>query len=166
MASNNHIKTIALIGVSPHLYLSITPPTRQTNQPPKASGTIGSQILTCLLATSHFNITIITRDYSPSTFPPHPSITLQKGSYSSPSFLASAFRNVDAAIFALNFMAMGEQTTLIDAAAKAGVKWILPTEYAGDGLNEEMVEGVPLFHPKREARRQVEALGEDRKSVV
>lgn len=57
-------------------------------------------------------------------------------------------------------MAMGEQTTLIDAAAKAGVKWILPTEYAGDGMNEAMVEGVPLFHPKRAARRQVEALAE------
>lgn len=55
-------------------------------------------------------------------------------------------------------MAMGEQATLIDAAAKAGVKWILPTEYAGDGLNEAMVEGVPLFHPKRDARRQVEEL--------
>ena len=55
---------------------------------------------------------------------------------------------------------MGEQKTLIDAAAEAGVKWILPTEYAGDGLNEAMVEGVPLFHPKRDARRQVEALAE------
>lgn len=65
---------------------------------------------------------------------------------------------MDAAIFALNFMAMSEQKTLIDAAAKAGVEWILPTEYAGDGLNEAMVESVPLFHPKREARRQVEAL--------
>ena len=55
-------------------------------------------------------------------------------------------------------MAMGEQATLIEAAAKAGVKWILPTEYAGDGLNEAMVEGVPLFHPKRDARQQVEDL--------
>jgi hypothetical protein len=81
-----------------------------------------------------------------------------KGSYPSPSFLQTAFHNIDAAIFALGFMAMGEQTTLIDAAAKAGVKWILPTEYAGDGMNEAMVEGVPLFHPKRDARRQVEDL--------
>jgi len=63
-------------------------------------------------------------------------------------------------------MAMGEQATLIDAAAKAGVKWILPTEYAGDGLNEGMVEGVPLFHPKREARRQVEELAAGREEGV
>ena len=55
-------------------------------------------------------------------------------------------------------MAMGEQTKLIDAAARAGVKWILPTEYAGDGMNEALVEAVPLFHPKRAARQQVEEL--------
>lgn len=57
-------------------------------------------------------------------------------------------------------MAMGEQTTLISAAAQAGVKWILPTEYAGDGMNDAMVEAVPLFHPKRDARGLVEALAE------
>ena len=130
------------------------------NHQTKASGTIGTQILSALLATNNFNITIISRDSSPSTFPSHPSITLQKGPYSSPNFLASAFENIDAAIFALGFIAMGEQTTLIEAAAKAGVKWILPTEYAGDGMNEAMVESVPLFHPKRAARRQVEALAE------
>lgn len=55
-------------------------------------------------------------------------------------------------------MAMGEQTKLIDAAAKAGVKWILPTEYAGDGMNEKLVDAVPLFHPKRNARKQVDEL--------
>jgi hypothetical protein len=55
-------------------------------------------------------------------------------------------------------MAMGEQTKLIDAAAKAGVKWILPTEYAGDGMNKELVDAVPLFHPKRKAREQVDEL--------
>jgi hypothetical protein len=57
-------------------------------------------------------------------------------------------------------MAMGEQATLINAAAQAGVKWILPTEYAGDGMNDAMVEAVPLFHPKRAARKQVEELAQ------
>ena len=57
-------------------------------------------------------------------------------------------------------MAMGEQTTLIAAAAQAGVKWILPTEYAGDGMNAAMVDAVPLFHPKRAARQQVEELAQ------
>lgn len=59
-------------------------------------------------------------------------------------------------------MAMGVQGKMIEAAARAGVKWILPTEYAGDGLNEGMVEAVPLFHPKREARRQIEELSKEK----
>jgi hypothetical protein len=58
-------------------------------------------------------------------------------------------------------MAMGVQGQMIEAAARAGVKWILPTEYAGDGLNEGMVDAVPLFHPKREARRQIEELSKE-----
>lgn len=33
---------------------------------------------------------------------------------------------------------MGSQPGLIEAAARAGVEWILPTEYAHDGLNEGM----------------------------
>jgi hypothetical protein len=40
------------------------------------------------------------------------------------------------------------------------VKWILPTEYAGDGLNEALVDAVPVFHSKRAARKQVEELAE------
>lgn len=62
-------------------------------------------------------------------------------------------------------MAMGEQTKLIDAAAQAGVKWILPTEYAGDGMNGELVDAVPLFHPKRNARKQVEELAKTHKGL-
>lgn len=54
---------------------------------------------------------------------------------------------------------MAEQAKLITAAAKAGVKYILPTEYAGDGLNKEMMEGVPVFHPKVQARKQIEEAG-------
>ena len=58
-------------------------------------------------------------------------------------------------MFTLSFEATEGQTDLINAAAKAGVKWIIPTEYAGDGNNEEMSTGVPLFHPKVAARQQI-----------
>ena len=53
---------------------------------------------------------------------------------------------------------MDVQKSLIEAAAKAGVKWILPTEYAGDGLNKHMVDNVPIFWPKREALKYIEEL--------
>jgi uncharacterized protein YbjT (DUF2867 family) len=135
----------------------------------QASGNIGTSILHALLTNNTTNtpqrITIISRSTSTSNFPnltpsnPTTNITIRKGPYSDPSFLASAFQGCEVAVFALSFMAMGEQGKLIEAAVKAGVGWILPTEYAGDGLNGEMVEGVPLFWPKREARRQIEELG-------
>jgi hypothetical protein len=40
------------------------------------------------------------------------------------------------------------------------VKWILPNEYAADGTNMSMVDGSPLFQPKREARKHIEELAE------
>lgn len=55
---------------------------------------------------------------------------------------------------------MGEQATLIEAAARAGVKWILPTEYASDGMNAAMSEGIPMLQPKALARKQIEDLAE------
>lgn len=53
---------------------------------------------------------------------------------------------------------MDQQSHLIAAAAKAGVEWILPTEYAGDGMDEGMTARVPIFQPKLAARRQIEEL--------
>lgn len=116
-SSNNHIKTIALIG---------------------ASGNVGAQILSSLLASpsSNFTITAVSRTDSKSTFPNHPSVTVKRGDYSDPAFLASAFKGQDVLVLALGFMAMGEQDRLIEAAVQAGVEWILPTEYAGDGAND------------------------------
>jgi uncharacterized protein YbjT (DUF2867 family) len=123
-----------------------------------ASGNVGSATLNQLLATHQFNITVISRTDSSSKFPETDSVQVKKGSYDDPPFLAEAFKSQDAAILALGFMAMEAQAKLINAAAKAGVKWILPTEYAGDGKNEAMMQAVPLFHPKVAARKQIEEL--------
>lgn len=86
-------------------------------------------------------------------------MTVKKGSYEDPAFLQSALEDHDLAMFTLSIPGTEGQTALIDAAARAGVKWIVPNEYAGDGTNEEFVAGVPLFQPKVEARKQIEGLG-------
>lgn len=130
----------------------------------QASGTIGSQILNHLLGTNKFHVTVISRSDSKATFPSHSSLTVHKGSYSDPEFLQTAFSDQDAAVIALNFMAMGLQPGIIEAAAKAGVKWIVPTEYAMDGLNETLAKNlskVPIMLPKVMARKQVEELARD-----
>ncbi|KAF2720236.1 NAD(P)-binding protein [Polychaeton citri CBS 116435] len=121
-----------------------------------ASGNVGSATLDNLNTASKFSITVLTRSESSSSFPSN--VTVKRVSYSDPAGLEEAFRNQDAAIFAISFRATDDQPRLIEAAAKAGVKWILPNEYAGDGMNKAMVDAVPVFQPKRDARQQIEEL--------
>ncbi|KAI6790757.1 hypothetical protein KC360_g2036 [Hortaea werneckii] len=139
MADQNYIKNIAIVG---------------------AGGNVGSAALKHLLASDrNFNITILTQPTSTSTFPSHPRLTIQKGTFTDPDFLTTTIQNQDALLLALGFRAMDLQPHLITAAVSAGVKYILPTEYAGDGLNDSMIDAVPVFQPKRAARRQIEELG-------
>ncbi|KAK3698583.1 hypothetical protein LTR37_016910 [Vermiconidia calcicola] len=134
----SHLKNIALVG---------------------ASGNAGGAALKALLAANRFNITIISRADSSATFPEDASITVKKGDYKDPSFLQSAFSGQDAAMLALGFMAMDTQPALIEAAAKAGVKYILPTEYAADGQSKELTENLPPIAQKAEGRSQIEEMG-------
>lgn len=50
------------------------------------------------------------------------------------------------------------QIKLIEAAAAAGVKWILPTEYGTDSANEEITEAVPFNSIKIAPRLRLEEL--------
>ncbi|KAK5127262.1 hypothetical protein LTR08_004470 [Meristemomyces frigidus] len=142
MASTNHLKTIAIVG---------------------ASGNVGASTLKHLLAADRFAITLILRPESKTVaLPSHSAIIIKQGSWDDPAFLQDAFKGQDVAIFALGFMAMREQAKLVEAAAKAGVNWILPTEYAGDGNNEAMTAALPMFQPKAAARTQIEGLAKAR----
>ena len=51
------------------------------------------------------------------------------------------------------------QTGLISAAAKAGVPWVLPNEYGGDGENADLCKAVPILGIKARYRDQIEELG-------
>ncbi|KAK6436471.1 hypothetical protein LTR95_007342 [Oleoguttula sp. CCFEE 5521] len=125
-----------------------------------AGGNVGSSALSHLLATGAFEITVLSREGSTTTFPSHASLTVKRGFYTDAAFISSVFTGQDAVLFAMNFMAMADQTKLIEAAAEAGVKWIFPTEYAGDGKNDAMMSAVPMFQPKVAARKQIEELSE------
>ncbi|RMX84040.1 hypothetical protein D0868_15556 [Hortaea werneckii] len=139
MADQNYLRNIAIVG---------------------AGGNVGSAALKHLLASDrNFNITILTQPTSTSTFPSHPRLTIQKGTFTDSNFLTPVLQNQDALLLALGFRAMDLQPHLLTAAVHAGVKYILPTEYAGDGLNDSMIDAVPVFQPKRAARRQIEELG-------
>ena len=136
-----HIKNVALVG---------------------ASGNLGSLVPKSLIEACRFNITILTRQESSSSasFPKDLSITIKQGSYEDPSFLASAFANIEAVVLALHWSAVPvTEIHLIEAAAAAGVRWIFPAEFGSDTGNEVMVSAVPLHPPKIAPRVKAEEVG-------
>ena len=47
---------------------------------------------------------------------------------------------------------------MIEAAAEAGVKWVLPVEFGGDNANKRLEEAVPIYAVKRAPRKKIEEL--------
>ena len=85
---------------------------------------------------------------------------MKKGDYSSSDFLESALQGQDVLIITLAVTAAPEvQTVLISAAARAGVPWVLPNEYGGDGENVELCKAVFVLGIKAKYRNQIEELG-------
>ncbi|KAK4507375.1 hypothetical protein PRZ48_001110 [Zasmidium cellare] len=124
-----------------------------------ASGNTGSSILKHLLAINKtISITIVSRDSSKATFPSSPQITLKKGSYSDASFLETAFQGSELAAFCLAHSGEQDQPKLIEAAAKAGVKYIVPNEYSLDGLSKPAADH-PIVKGKVATRELVKEKG-------
>ncbi|KAF2826888.1 NAD(P)-binding protein [Ophiobolus disseminans] len=123
-----------------------------------ATGTIGSVTLAALLKTNIHTITAITRTESSATFPS--GVTVKKGDYSDASFLASALEGQDVLILQVNMMpnAMESQVTLIEAAAKAGVPWVLPTEFGSD-IYSPIARDFPMTGMKKKYRDLIEEKG-------
>lgn len=112
-----------------------------------------------LLSVKRFNITAITRESSASVLPTDASIAIQKGDYDSPSFLHAALSGQDALVLVLEYMALVQpQIKLIEAAAAAGVKWILPTEYGTDSANDLITKAVPFNSIKVAPRLRLDEL--------
>lgn len=122
-----------------------------------ASGNAGSSILNALLSTKRFDITVLSRSESQAKFPE--GVKVVKGAYDDSSFLESAMKGADALIITLSVTSLNQESALIEAAARAGVQWIVPNEYTGDGENPGLLERVPVFAAKRNARELIMKLG-------
>jgi uncharacterized protein YbjT (DUF2867 family) len=120
------------------------------------TGTVGSPTLSALLAANLHTLTAISRADSNAIFPSN--VTVKKGDYTSHPFIVSALTGNDVLIMQLGIFSNDQQVPLIKAAAEAGVKYILPTEFGSD-LNAPFAKSFPMLTGKVQYRELVEELG-------
>lgn len=122
------------------------------------SGQIGQNILNALVEANRFDITAISREESNAQFAPM--VTIKKGDYSSKEFFVETLRGQEALIIALAFTVPDEvHSRLIEAAAEAGVEFVLLNEFGSDNAHPTMRENVPINASKTQHRERVEQLG-------
>ncbi|KAK1975471.1 hypothetical protein LZ30DRAFT_754103 [Colletotrichum cereale] len=130
-----------------------------------ASGNIGGLTLNALREKSIHTITAVTRAASSATFPAD--VIVKAGDYVDEAFLAEAFRGQDVVVLQLSFDSfMAGQAPLIRAAAAAGVKWVLPTEFGSDTAPSKLLDASPFVAAKKQFRDLAEALGMSWVAVV
>jgi hypothetical protein len=126
-----------------------------------ASGNLGSKVLKELVEQGKHNITVITRTASTSTFPE--GVNVRKGELTDGQFLENAFAGQDIVLVMLAFAGMGDEANIIDAAGRAGVKYLIPSEWGGlseeTKADTELQEKLPLFKHGLNVHKHIENLG-------
>ncbi|CAM1500479.1 Fc.00g096410.m01.CDS01 [Cosmosporella sp. VM-42] len=110
-----------------------------------ASGALGSFVFKKLVESGKFNIRVIKRAGSSSTFPAGTDVV--EVDYSSFDSLKAALQGQDAIISTLTTLAIDAQITLIDAAIAAGITRFIPSEF-GSNLDVPSVRALPVFAHK------------------
>lgn len=120
-----------------------------------ASGQLGKPTLKALLSKGVHTITAIQRNESTSDFPSE--VIVKRGSFQDESFLVDALQGQDVVVVIVPIPNMDLGDRFIRAAAKAGVPYILPTEFGVDTPNFENEHS--MMAPKVARRRLIEELG-------
>jgi len=118
---SNKIKNIAIVG---------------------ATGSVGGHITGHLLKTGQHVVTALTRADSKSKMPD--GVKVAKVNYEDEDTLVDALQGQDALIVTMNNTNLGAIATLIEAAAKTNVEWIMPNEYSPDVLTNPQVGKVSI----------------------
>jgi len=120
------------------------------------SGELGSVVLKELLESNLFEITVLTRQTSHS-FPA--SVKVATVDYSSVESLTEALQGQDALVSTLGTAVVSTQKLLIDAAVRAEVKRIIPSEF-GCNLHNAKTKALPCFAAKVEIEQYLNELAE------
>ncbi|EMC94216.1 hypothetical protein BAUCODRAFT_36690 [Baudoinia panamericana UAMH 10762] len=101
-----------------------------------ATGSVGKYITEELLKTGKHIVTALTRTDSESTMPK--GVQVARVDYSSEDSIVDSLKGQEFLIITMSTRAPRDtQSKLINAAAKAGVKWVMPNEYSPDYVGEE-----------------------------
>lgn len=126
-----------------------------------ASGNVGKYITKELLATGKHTVTAITRSNATTKAPE--GVQVAKVDYENKSSVVDALKGQEVLIISLSVMApQGTQAMLIEAAAEAGVSWVMPNEYSPDFGNKNLLhfgKDALLGPGIIEAREHIERLG-------
>ena len=120
----------------------------------KASGNIGVAIFKALVHSNKFNVSVLSRPESTSTY--ELGIKVVKSDYSETS-LIDAFKGQDAVVSALGRAGLGEEMKMIDASVKAGVKRFIPSEFGSDTKNANATSLIPVFGVKVRTKDHLKA---------
>ena len=113
---------------------------------------------------SGFNVTALTRQDSTSTFPD--GVHVHKTDYDSESSLAEAFKGQDAVVSVIATAALGSQSKIIEAAAQAGVKRFIPSEFGVNVLKLEDGGMKKILGAKVKARELLEKIAAGNKDFT
>lgn len=122
-----------------------------------ASGNLGTKTLEALLENGQHKITVITRPSSTATYPSQ--ISVKKGDYTDSEFLEATLRGQDVLIVMLAFAGLDKQWPIMEAAARAGVKYIFPSDYGADLSIKGTTFATKLIQMKKELYGRIQEMG-------
>lgn len=123
-----------------------------------ASGSIGSILLEAFINTPSVTITVLQRASSTKTvLPPSVRVITIPDDYPHGSLVA-AFANQDAVINCVTTLAVRTQLRIISAAAEAGVRRFVPSEYGLNNNNPVARALCPVFREKGEVQDHLRTL--------
>jgi len=114
------------------------------------TGNLGSHIVKAL-AKNGFSVEVFTQSdpaKAESAFSQLSKVKTVKVDYSSTESLVSAFKGIDAVVSVVGSFQINLQTTVIEAAVKAGVKRFIPSEFGADTFAPYTAE-EPIYGGKR-----------------
>lgn len=152
----NTIERVAIVGVSN--IFGTTRNMSETNKQLQAGGTIGSYITAALLRTGRHTVTALSRLGSTNEVPD--GVLIARVDYDNEATIINALKKQQFLIITMAPTAPRDtHSKLVQAAAKAGVPYVMPNGYGSDIDDIQLGEDIMLGPVARANRDEIERLG-------